>query len=146
MKILKHKKLIVLSIIGIILIIVAILILKMFLEPDNEPIYGNRLSNINNYKIANENITNLKTDIGALDLVDKVTYNLEGKLINIIITVDDTLTLDIFKEYANKTLEYFTAEEKAYYDIQIYGESKNDESAVYPVIGYKKNTKETIKW
>lgn len=146
-KIIKNKKkFIIIMVIIAVLGICAGLVIKMVLKTDDTPIYGNRLDGIEDYSISDENIDNLKNDIKALESVQSISYKLEGKLINIIITVDDTLSLDTFKEYGAKALEYFTDEQKSYYDIQIFGKSDNEESETYPVIGYKKNSLESLTW
>ena len=71
---------------------------------------------------------------------------MEGRLINITIKVSDDVGVDTAKEYANKSLEYFSDKEKEYYDIEIILSSVNNNSEVYPLFGYKHKTSTSIVW
>lgn len=108
--------------------------------------YGNRLDNIEKYPISDETINEIKTDISSYEKVTSVSYNLEGKLANFILTVDDSLEEETAKNYANKILENLSDDVKSYYDIQVLVDSDNKESEVYPIIGYKHKTTDMFVW
>lgn len=136
-----HKTLvIVLAVILILLIVLLILIYKMFFGYRNDK-YGSRLDPIKNLEISNYTEKKLVDELSKLDHVQKVKYESEGRLINVIFTVDKELEKDTAKEYGDKVLEYFSDEEKDAYDIQIFmtsNEDSNDEDKQYPIIGYRK--------
>ena len=60
--------------------------------------------------------------------------------------VANDTALEVSKGYANKTLSYFTAEQKEYYDIQVLIKSDSEESEVYPIIGAKHKTSTAFIW
>lgn len=143
----KHKLLCIIALVVILLIIFVYLILRQFMPDLSKSEYGNRLSGISSIKISNTNISKLEDDIKTLDNVKKVEYDLKGRLINIVIDVSNDVSLDTAKDYANKSLEYFSEEEKAYYDIQVFITcSDNNDSEIYPVIGYKHKTSSNLVW
>ena len=78
--------------------------------------------------------------------IKSVKYNLQGRLIYIIMEVANDTALEVSKGYANKTLSYFTAEQKEYYDIQVLIKSDSEESEVYPIIGAKHKTSTAFIW
>lgn len=141
----QHKKLCIILGIVLIFIILGILFIRL-LSPDlSKNLYGNRLSGINQVKIKEDRMKSMDTEMKQLEGVTSVTYDLHGKLVNLIVTVDANLSKDKAKEYANKTLEYFKEEEKKYYDIQIIFVTKED-SETYPMMGYKHKTSDQYVW
>ena len=108
--------------------------------------YGSRLKNIEKYKIEENKINELKDTISKNDGVVSVNYLLTGRLIDITIVVKDDVERDISKGYAGKVLDYFTEEQKGYYDIQVLIKSENDGSEKYPVMGYKHKSSLTFVW
>ena len=146
MKILKNKKLIILIVIVLLVLGLGIKIAVELLKSDDTPIYGNRTNEIEDYELEQENIDNMILDLKEFENVIEVTFNSSGRLIDIIITVKDETTLEDAKGYGDKTLEYFTEEEKGYYDIEFSIKSDNDESETYPIMGYKNKNIESIRW
>lgn len=130
----------------LVLVIITILLLRFLIPNYSGNLYGNRLSGIDHYKIEDSKITSLKTEISKLEGVTKVSYNLEGRLINIMITVKDEVEKDTAKGYADQALTYFTDEQKEYYDIELILSSENDNSEVYPLFGYKHKTSSSLVW
>ena len=141
----KNKILVSLLAIAIIFFVAILIIIFSNLSIGNNE-YGNRLDNIEKYPISNEVIDEIKTDISSYEKVTSVSYNLEGKLANFILTVDDSLEEETSKNYANKILENLSDDIKNYYDIQILVDSDNEESEVYPIIGYKHKTTDVFVW
>ena len=143
----KHK--VVSTILGVILLIIIIgyMLLSQFMPDLSKSEYGDRLDGINKEKISSQEVSKMKSEIGGIQDVKKVTYHLKGRLINIIIDVKDGMSLDNAKSTASKVLDYFKTSEKEFYDIQVFvtcdSNSKND---IYPVIGYKNKTSDSLVW
>ena len=114
----EHKFTTIVCSILLVLVILGVVFLRILIPNYSGNLYGNRLKNIENYKIKDDQISNLKKDIKGLDGV----------------------------EYANKSLEYFSDKEKEYYDIEIILSSVNNNSEVYPLFGYKHKTSTSIVW
>lgn len=141
----KNKILVSLLVIAIVFFAAIMIIIFSNLSIGNNE-YGNRLDNIEKYPISDEAINEIKTDISSYEKVTSVSYNLEGKLANFILTVDDSLEEETSKNYANKILENLSDDVKSYYDIQVLVDSDNEESEVYPIIGYKHKTTDMFVW
>lgn len=141
----KNKILVSLLVIAIVFFAAIMIIIFSNLSIGNNE-YGNRLDNIEKYPISDEVINEIKTDISSYEKVTSVSYNLEGKLANFILTVDDSLEEETAKNYANKILDNLSDDVKNYYDIQVLVDSDNEESEVYPIIGYKHKTTDMFVW
>lgn len=143
----KNNKLLFILLTICLIIVIAVICLSIFLIPkSSDGKYGNRLDEIENYSIDESKIEEMKKTLKENEAINDVTYHLSGKLINIIIELEDTLDVNTAKEYANKTLEYFTSEQLSFYDLQVYLNSANEESENYPLIGYKNKNSEQLIW
>ena len=79
------------------------------------------------------------------DAVASVSARTSGRIIEIVIVVNDDVAPETAKIYGAKALEVFSDEQKAYYDIQVFAK-KNIETAEFPIIGYKHKTKDSLTW
>lgn len=146
MKFIKNNKiLIALILITVIMFSTILIIIFSNLSSGNDE-YGNRLDEIEKYPITDEVINNIKNEISSLEKVESINYNLEGRLINFVIKVEDDLIVSEAKNYSEKILENFSDDIKSYYDIQILIDSNIDESENYPIIGYKHKTSDSLVW
>lgn len=140
-----HKTLLI--IIGIILLmILAVVLTYLKLSPDSKKdLYGNRLEEIEKHPIEETSVSNMQSEMQEMEGITAISYNLKGKLINIIITLDPAVLKDTAVWYANKSLEYFSEDVKTYYDIQVFLLT-DGESEIYPMIGYKHKTSSGLVW
>lgn len=147
MKFIKDHKLGVIFL-GIVLlfIIFIIIVFSRFIINKDVDEYGTRLEGIDKVSIKKEVTTTIKKEYEENEKIEKFTYELQGRLINLILEVKDGTTLDEAKELGNKTLEYFDDEEKTYYDIQVFLKNTNEKNEEYPIIGYKHKTSEALVW
>ena len=141
-----NKILVTLIVITLIFMIALLIIIFSNLSFGDNNKYGNRLDNIEEYPITEEMILNIKTEISSFDKVEDIIYNLEGKLINFIIKIDDTLLEEDARNYGGRIIERLNDEVKNYYDIQVLIDSSNEESTIYPIIGYKHKTSSMLVW
>ena len=130
----------------LVIIILGVSLVRFLIPNTNLDEYGSRLKNIEKYKIEENKINELKDTISKNDGVVSVNYLLTGRLIDITIVVKDDVERDISKGYAGKVLDYFTEEQKGYYDIQVLIKPENDGSEKYPVMGYKHKSSLTFVW
>lgn len=147
MNFIKRNKILVGLILIAIIIMASILIIifsNLSLGGNNK--YGNRLDNIEEHPITSEMITDIKTEISSFEKVEDISYHLEGKLMNFIITVEDSLIEDDAKNYGNRIIETLSNEIKTYYDVQVLIDSTDEESTTYPIIGYKHKTSDMLVW
>ena len=52
--------------------------------------------------------------------VKEATASVEGKIVEVIITVKDEISTDTAKSLSNKVLDTLTTKEKKFYDIQVF--------------------------
>lgn len=145
MKVIKNNKGIFIALGIILLFIIGVLIIiKSFYPSGNE--YGDRLKGIDKVKFSKNEISELKEKIADRDKVKSATVDIKGRLINIIITVEEDTSLDDMKDYAKEKLELFDEDELKYYDIQFYIKNEKDDVEHYPSMGYKHKTSDDISW
>ena len=140
----KHKKAIIIFVVILVLLILLFSFLKIFMIDSKKDEYGNRLNGIENVEISNDTVSKLKSELGALEEIEKIDYRLQGRLIYVSLQMKDGVSVDTAKEISNKVLEYFDDEQKSYYDIQLIVSSSNQENAEYPFMGYKHKTGSAI--
>ncbi len=143
----EHKFMVVTLILFLLMFLVGgILTYKLFFSYGNDK-YGDRLKPIANLKINNQTITKLESELKELEHVEKVTTDINGKIINVLFTVANDLEKGTAKEYGDKVLTYFSEEERNNYDIQIFVMTKEiNEEKGYSIIGYVKAGKKAIEW
>lgn len=143
----KHKVLlIVIAVCLILLILMFFGIKKAFFANAGGSKYGNRLDGIENYPIDNKTIDEIKQILNDIEFVNDVKYNLEGRRMDFVIDVNDDVDLITSRSLADKIAEKFSDEIKSFYDIQVYLTSKNEESELYPTIGYKHKKSAVFQW
>lgn len=140
----KNKKaVIVLS--GILIIIILILILfNIIFGGNGGDIYGNRLDGISSVEIKKEETEKMKSEITSLAEVNKVSYNIKGRLLKVIIEYNDNIELHTAKDIASKILNYLEDNQKSYYDIEVFLTANNNDT--YPTIIYKNKNSESFIW
>lgn len=141
----QHKKALIILAIIIVLIILLFSFFRVFLVDPSKSVYGDRLDGMDKVKISSEATKKLEKEMSELNEIEKADYHLKGRLIYVNLLVKDGVPVNTAKDIANKVLEYFTDEERAYYDIQIILSSKNEQEG-YPVMGYKHKTSYVIIW
>ncbi len=132
--------------IGIFLVIFLIFFIVIFIAPlfkTNK--YGDRLDNIDKYKVKSSIIKDVKDAVMENTGVSKVTYNKEGKILNFIITIDEDVNMEDAKKYANSITDNLSNKIKKYYDIEVFIDTKKD-SDVYPIIGYHSKGDTDFTW
>lgn len=140
-----HKIVVAAAVFAIIILLIVFMIIKTFFKGDENAIYGDRLKGINSVKITEKDQKELIKKIEDDSAVSKCTYSLQGKIINVIITVNDDVGLDTAKALAGKTLEVLDDSQKKFYDIQVFIK-KNNGGNDFPIIGYKQNKKDGFSW
>ena len=138
----KHKAI---WIIAIILILLALIIGLIFMiaPPISGNNYGDRLDDESKYKISSKTVDEIKSKIGDIDDVKKVTYHKAGRVLNFTIDLEDGVVLDTAKKHADELISKLDEKNLKYYDIQIFLNGKDE---VYPIIGYHAKGSDHISW
>lgn len=147
MKYFKKNKwvLIPISVFIIVMIFAIIGIINLVVPNDSKNLYGNRLDGIENYKIDEGAVATIKEELIATEKVKEVNYDLKGKLINFIITVNEETDRVTASSLTDKILNGFDENIKKFYDFQVFIKTEA-ESEIFPIIGYKHVTSINFVW
>lgn len=144
MKFIKKHLSAIVAIIVFILVVAGIFVVKAIFYPnENSTIYGSRLEGIEKVKVSDETKNKVEKELG--EEVESSSLRVQGRIIYITIAVKEGTSVETAKNLGNKTLEYFSDEQKAYFDIQVFLKNEKNETQ-FPIIGYKHHTKSEFTW
>ena len=141
----KHKKLCVVGIILLVLLVLLIVLFKTFSVDYSLDEYGDRLDGIEKVEIKKSVSDKLVSEIKDIESVKKVNYRLKGRLVYIEIMFNEDVSVENAKEIAAKSLEYFTDDQKAFYDFEFILTNEK-ETEGYPELGSKHKSSDNIVW
>lgn len=130
----------------VLLILFVILTIWLFIMPSfSNNKYGDRLKNIDQYKISSSTIDDIKAKLKENSKVIKVDYHIEGRILNFDITVENDTSTDDAKKCSDIVLDKISKKDQKYYDIQIVIDTK-DNNKNYPIVGYKNKNSDKISY
>ncbi len=143
-----NSKFITCTISVVVLLLIIVLLIKIYnnLFPNTT---SKRLEGIENYKLTSEEVDAVKDKINELDNIESIdihTNEDHTKIITIFITLKEDIDLKKIETKLDETISLFSEQNLEFYDIQVYVDSKNEESEVYPQIGYKHKTSSSFAW
>lgn len=141
----EHKVVVVAVILMLVIIAIAFVAKETFFSNSDNAVYGDRLEGIDTVKVDTKQKKEILDNVKNDSAVKEATYKLQGKLINIIITVNDDIGVDTSKALSNKVLEKLDDKQKKYYDIQVFVKKEKGGND-FPIIGYKHANKEGFSW
>lgn len=119
-----------------IVFVVALVAIISFLMPDTKAsVYGDRCEVTDVNPVASERKGKIKEYFDGQDKVKFISFDVKCNLIDIVIEVDDSLSLSKVKTISKNMLGSFSEEEIKNYDIEIMVKSNDVNSEVYPKIG-----------
>lgn len=144
--VMKNKLLSVLLFLLILILILGLVAIKVLIFPSYKTSkYGNRLDGIENVKLTETRVNEVKDKFEKVDGLTIDRFRLSGKIVNIYVIADDNISVDTVKSSCKKLIKSFSEEELKFYDFQVFvtgsGESKH-----YPMIGYKNKNSEGMDW
>jgi hypothetical protein len=146
MKLLKKYKWFILGFFILFAILVVYIGKDLFLKSDG-PLYGHRLEGIEEVKITSDTQKSISDYLLGQAGVKKVNVNVQGKILYIVIYVDETITVDKVKEISMSSLDKLSADQKGFYDVSflVDYDSKTD-ATNFPISGYKNKNNSNIVW
>jgi hypothetical protein len=146
MKILKKYKWIILGFF-ILFAVILVWICKDLFFAQEGALYGNRLEGIENYPISNDVKKSVTDYLLSVEGIEKVDTNIHGKIISIVILVDEAITVDKVKEASSEALKKFTADQLGFYDVSLLVDYANDSKKTdFPINGSKSKNSDVIVW
>lgn len=119
----------------ILLIIFSIGVISYLMPNTKESVYGDRCKVTADYPVESDREDKIKDFLKDYDKMEFSSMDVKCNLIDIIIEVDDKVSLSKVKSMSKKLIKVFSEDELKYYDIQLMVKSNNENSEVYPVIG-----------
>lgn len=146
MKLVKKFKWIILGFFILFIILVTYIGKELFLSKEGV-LYGNRLEGIEEVPVGEDVKKSISDLLLATDGIKKVSTNVQGKILYIVISVDETITIDKVKEVSNEALTKCSVEQTSFYDISFLVDYAEDsEKTDFPIIGYKNKKSDSIIW
>jgi len=106
--------------------------------------YGDRLDNL--VEVEKSTLTDMANKVKENESVKDVTSTASGRIINIIITVNDEVGLSAAKKIGESVKEFLTEENIANYDIQVFLKKESEAENDFPIIGYKAKERDNFSW
>ena len=146
-KFIKNNKLTVITFIICLIFVILVFAIKLTLFPnEGRAIYGDRLEGIEKVEITSKQQKNIISKLEEKDEVKSVETDIKGRILNVIITVNDDVELDPAKALTSLVVENLEEDQTTYYDIQVFIKKSNEEDTRFPIIGYKHQDKNKFSW
>lgn len=142
----RHRYTLILLLIFILLGFLALKVKDILVPDEGKATYGDRLKDISKHQISNDEYQKIKEGIESDKNVTKVTYRLQGKVLNYFITVNDKLAIKDAKEIGNKLIGLMDEDLLNYYSIQVYIIKEDESQNNFPIIGFKDPLSKSIVW
>lgn len=133
----KNKFTIIAIIIFTSLVIVGVKVKELLVPDSGKAVYGDRLEGIDGHKLSDSLFVSIKEKLKENENVLNVSNKVHGKIINLIITVNNELSVLDAKQLANNTISFFVDDELSYYSLQVYVIKEDGSLNNFPIIGYK---------
>lgn len=138
MKFIKNNKYTIIAIIIFMCLVILGVQVKNLLVPDSgKAVYGDRLDGMDEYKLSTTFFDTLISKIKENEKIINATYELHGKIINLMLTVNNEISVSNAKEIANSTISLFSNNELSFYSLQVYILKEDESLNNFPIIGYK---------
>ena len=146
MSFIRKNKFVIIAIgVFLILVILALEVVNIFFPKEGKALYGNRLDGIEEVEITDSKKEQIENSLKEDSITKEANASVAGKIIEVIVTVQDEATIDAAKALATKVLNSLEEDEKNFYDIQIFVK-KDIDANNFPIIGYKHHAKENFSW
>ena len=142
----KNNKVTVVAFIICVIFVVLVFVIKLTFFPNEaSAIYGDRLDGIEDVEITNNKQKTIEKALEERDEVKNTSCDIEGRILNVIITVNDDVELDAAKGLTSSITDNLEDDQKSFYDIQVFISKDNDDTR-FPIIGYKHQNKDGFSW
>ena len=146
-KFIKNNKLTVITFIICLIFVILVFTIKLtFFPNEGRAIYGDRLDGIKEVEVTSKQQKSIVSKLEEKEEVKSIDIDIKGRILNVIITVDDDVELDASKALSALIIENLEEDQTTYYDIQVFIKKSNEEDTRFPIIGYKYQDKDEFSW
>lgn len=145
----KHKGLSMIIGLSLILFIIMLVIFISLFFGNGKDTYGNRLDGIEEVKLSNDFLKELKNELKDKEEVIDANVRLQGKIVYIVLNLDPNTNIETAKNLSTSTLEKFSEEELDFYDISYlikWVKETEEGTETSAIEGYKHPNKDSITW
>ena len=130
----------------IVLVIVMYVLYNLFFINSSRPEYGNRLDGIELVEIKSDGLKKIESSVKEKKGVKDVSCNITGRTLDIVITVEDNMSLKDAKAIGNDSYKTLDEKQIKYYAIQIFIKKTDEAQNNFPIIGYKQKETTNVVW
>jgi hypothetical protein len=141
-KIKKYYKWIILAVTLIVILALSILIYINLFKQGEE----NRLEGIEEYTVTKKEINLVKENFNKLEGINDIDIYTNYKIIKIYIKLNEDIDFDDVSEVSLESINNFSEENLKFYDVEVFIDSLDEESEIYPKIGYKHKSNSEFTW
>ena len=146
MSFIRKNKFVIIAIgVFLILVILVFQVVSVFFPKEGKALYGNRLEGIEKVEITDSKKEQIENSLKEDSITKEANVSVAGKIIEVIVIVQDDTTIDSAKTLSTKVLNSLNENEKIFYDIQVFIKKDTDANN-FPIIGYKHHAKENFSW
>ncbi len=141
-----HKKTLILLFIYALLIVLAFKVKDILIPDEGAEVYGTRLNEIDKYPIEESVYKKIEETLKKNENVEKVSYRVQGKIINYYVTVGEKVSIADAKKIGESIPPLFEEKALSYYSIQIWMIKENKEMNNFPIVGMKNPASSKVVW
>ena len=128
-------------------VLIGTVLIQCFYVGGSKEKYGNRLDGINKVALKSSFIKDTESKLLSEEIVKKAEIIVTGKIVYISMGFNAPAALVDAQSMAQKSLEYFSDEEKAFYDFNFtLREDKTEASEGFLISGYKNSNGSGLVW
>lgn len=129
------------------MVLIVTVLIQCFYVGKGKDKYGSRLEGIEQHEITTETRKEIEDKIIQEGIVSQATIEITGKIIYIKMICTSEADLVSAQGVAQKSLEYFSEEDRAYYDFHFtLSKSKNETSDGFLISGSFNNNGSGLSW
>lgn len=142
----EHKFTMFVIILFILVVVLLYFMYNLFFTNGGKPEYGNRLDGIEEVEITKDNFSKMESELKKNKNVSSVNFNISGRTLNIIIIVQNGVSVDDAKKIGSSSYDSLSEKQIKYYAIQIFIKKDDETENNFPIIGYKQKDVKSISW
>ena len=142
----RHKFTAVVIVVFIVCVMLLFFAWKTFFSNSGNPVYGNRLDGIDAVEVKETDQNKTKEELKKNNKVKEVNVNVSGRILQVVILVNDDVSITDAKKIGNASLNGLNDKQKEYYSVQVFVKKLDKDKNNFPIIGYKQKGTKNLVW
>ena len=128
----------------LVIFILLIQVRNLFFPDTGVANYGDRLDGLT--QIEDQTLTQMKQTLQENESVKEVSTSVAGRILNVIITVNDDVSLSTAKTIGESTTNGLGEDLLKQYDVQVFIQKDSEAENDFPIIGYRSKLSTSFSW